>query len=85
MNTEQRQKPFGNTAEESFTPLQRMTSQVVAGPQHEEPARGPEDWQDHLRSLQQCVCELLIKNQELRMALESAMAQEKEKGTGSSY
>jgi len=44
---------------------------------NEEPARRPEEWQDHLRSLQQWVCELLIKNQELRMALESATAQEK--------
>jgi hypothetical protein len=82
MNTEQREKPFGNTAEESTMPLQRMTSQVIAGPQYEEPARGPEEWQDHLRSLQQWVCELLIKNQKLRMALESAMAQEKEKQNG---
>jgi len=43
----------------------------------EKPARGPEEWQDHLRSLQRWICELLIKNQELRMALESATAQEK--------
>lgn len=37
---------------------------------------------DHLRSLQQWVCELLVKNQELRMALESETAQEKEKQDG---
>jgi hypothetical protein len=43
---------------------------------NEEMARGPEEWQDKLRSLQQWVCELLIKNQELRMALESATAPE---------
>jgi len=41
----------------------------------EEMERRPAEWQDKLRSLQQWVCELLIKNQELRMALESATAQ----------
>lgn len=45
----------------------------------EEPARVPEEWQDRLRSLEQWVCELLIKNQKLRMALESARAQEEER------
>ena len=29
----------------------------------------PDEWQMRLRSLQQWVCELLIKNQQLRMAL----------------
>ena len=45
---------------------------------NEEMARGTEEWQEKLRSLQQRVCELLIKNQELRMALQSATAQEEE-------
>ena len=54
----------------------------MEGPQYEEPTRGPEEWQKLLNSLQQWVCELLIKNQELRMALESAAAQEKEKRDG---
>lgn len=29
----------------------------------------PEEWQSRLRSLQQWICELLIKNQQLRLAL----------------
>ena len=31
-----------------------------------------EDWQSHFDRLQQCVCELLLKNQQLRMALMAA-------------
>ena len=83
MNTEQRQKPFGDATAGSVTRLQRLASRVIAGPQYEEPAQRPEEWQDHLRGLQQWVCELLIKNQELRLALESAIAQVKEKQDGS--
>jgi len=82
MNTEQRQKPFGKVGAWSVTPLQRLPGRVIEGPQYEEPTQGPEEWRDLLRSLQQWVCELLIKNQELRMALESAAAQEKEKRDG---
>jgi hypothetical protein len=33
-----------------------------------------DDWQDRLRSLQQLIGELLIKNQQLRMSLESTRA-----------
>ena len=78
MDSEQRQTPFGKATAGSNKRLQRPASGVIAGSQYEEPARGPEEWQDHLRSLEQWVCELLIKNQELRMALESATAQEEE-------
>ena len=40
---------------------------------HEEwKQRIDEDWQDHIERLQQCVCELLVKNQQLRMALMAA-------------
>jgi hypothetical protein len=77
MSTEQPQKPFGNTTAGSITPLRRLASRTIAGPQYEEPVRGQKG-QDHLSSLQRLVCELLIKNQELRLALESTMAQEKE-------
>jgi hypothetical protein len=68
MDTEQRQKPLGNATAGSNTRVQHLGSRVIAGPQYEEPARGPEEWQDRLRSLEQWVCELLIKNQKLRMA-----------------
>ena len=37
---------------------------------HEEwKQRTEADWQHHLEALQQCVCELLLKNQQLRMSL----------------
>lgn len=73
MSTEQRHKPFGDATAGSIAPPQHPASRVIAGPHYEEPAREPAEWQDHLRSLQQWVCELLIKNQKLRLALESAM------------
>jgi hypothetical protein len=82
MNTDQRQKPFGKAGAWSITPLQPLASRVIEGPQYEKPAQGPEEWQNLLRGLQQWVCELLIKNQQLRMALESAAAQEKGKQDG---
>jgi len=82
MNTEQRHMPFGKAGAWSITPLRPLASRVIEGPQYEEPAQGPEARQNLLRSLQQWVCELLIKNQELRMALESTAAQEKENRDG---
>jgi hypothetical protein len=79
MNTEQSQTPFGNAGEWSITPMQHRASRVTEGPQYEEPTRESEEWRNLLNSLQQWLCELLIKNQELRMALESAAGQEKER------
>ena len=77
MDSEQRQKPYGKAAAGSDTSFEHIASRVVvARRRYEEPAPGREEWQDHLRSLEQWVCELLIKNQELRMALQSATAQE---------
>ena len=79
MNTEQSQRSFGKAGAWSIAPLQRPASRVIEGPQYEEPTREPEEWQKLQNSLQQWVCELLIKNQELRMALKSAAGQEKER------
>ena len=36
-----------------------------------------EEWQERLRCAQQWICDLLIKNQQLRMSLESARARER--------
>ena len=36
----------------------------------------PEDWQIRLRGLQECICELLTKNQQLRMTLIEMKARE---------
>ena len=41
-----------------------------AGPDHLQ----EEDWHERLRSLQQLIGELLVKNQQLRMSLESTKA-----------
>jgi hypothetical protein len=82
MSTEQHQEPFGDATARSMTPTQGLTREVNAGSQYEEVALGPEDWRDPLSSLQQRVCELLIKNQELRKALESLTTLEKEKQDG---
>lgn len=39
--------------------------------------RNEEDWQDRLETLQKCVCELLIKNQKLRMELSATIEPER--------
>jgi hypothetical protein len=40
---------------------------------HEEwEQRAEEDWQSHFERLQQCVCDLLLNNQQLKMALMTA-------------
>ena len=36
--------------------------------------KGEEEWQVRLRALQDCICELLVKNQQLRTTLASVMA-----------
>jgi hypothetical protein len=82
MDNERRQKPFGKVTAVPMTLLQCLASPAFARPQYEEPARRREEQQDRLRSLEQWVCELLIKNQQLRMALESATAREEERPDG---
>ena len=47
------------------------------GGQEEWKQRVEKDWQSHLERLQQCVCELLLKNQQLRMALVAAEERER--------
>jgi hypothetical protein len=41
----------------------------VGGVSHRATEDSPEEWQSRLRSLQRWICELLIKNQQLRWAL----------------
>jgi hypothetical protein len=48
---------------------QRPTDADEARMQCEEPGQDREDWRRSLHGLQKCVCELLIRNQELRMSL----------------
>jgi len=47
----------------------RQTDAVEVRMQCEEPGQEREDWRRSLHSLQECICELLIRNQELRMLL----------------
>jgi hypothetical protein len=62
---------------ESHTPspgctasAQRQTDAVEPRMQYEGPGQErEEDWRRSLHSLQECICELLIRNQELRMSL----------------
>jgi hypothetical protein len=66
------QEPFAQAHAGTLEPVQRLRSASVAGRRHEQPdQRVEEQWHERLRSLQRCICELLIKNQQLRMALES--------------
>jgi hypothetical protein len=51
-------------------PARRQTDGVAPTVQYKEPDQErEEDWHRSLRSLQECICELLIRNQELRMLL----------------
>jgi hypothetical protein len=52
---------------------QRQYPLTQSPPGDIEPAQSLEkEWEGHLRNLQQCICELLIKNQQLRVSLMSA-------------
>jgi hypothetical protein len=70
MSTEQPRRPIDNSTPGSATQLRRLTTRTIARAQCEGPEPRPKEWRDHLRNLQEWVCELLIKNRELRMALE---------------
>ncbi len=71
MATHQRQEPVAQTHAEVVVPLeQRSKNPSTERARHEQwERRIEEDWQMHLETLQQCICELLIKNQRLRMEL----------------
>ena len=68
-----RQEPFQQARRGTISPEQHLTSSSFATPVHEGPCLSPgEGLQEESRRLQQCVRELLIENQQLRMSLESA-------------
>jgi hypothetical protein len=72
MATQQYQEPFTQAHASTIGPVQRLRGASVAGLRYEQADLGlEEEWYERLRSLQRCVCELLLKNQQLRMALES--------------
>lgn len=73
MTPQPRQEPFKQAPRGTLSTEQHLTSSPFAGPLHEGPCLSPgEGSQEQLRRLQQCIRELLIENQQLRMLLESA-------------
>jgi hypothetical protein len=75
MPAEQRQEPLPQAVPGSVAPVERSASTPVTGFRRDRPeAESAEDSEDRMGSLQQQICELLIKNQRLRMSLELATA-----------
>jgi hypothetical protein len=73
MTSQPRQEPFKQTPRGAISREQHLTSSPFASPLHQGPGLSPgEGLQEESRRLRQCVRELLIKNQQLRMLLESA-------------
>jgi hypothetical protein len=67
------QEPFKQAPQGILSKQRHLTSSSFASPLHEGTSLSPEeDLQEQLRRLQECVRDLLIKNQELRTLLESA-------------
>jgi len=64
MPVQQNQKP-------SLDPI----CQSTASSEMQQPEFAQEEWQGRLRSLEQCICELLIENQRLRMSLRPTESQ----------
>jgi hypothetical protein len=73
MASQMRQEHFAHSNSGAIA-LKQATERVLTERHaHEEWMRRIEEaWQGHLATLQQCVCELLLKNQQLRMALKAA-------------
>jgi hypothetical protein len=81
MATQKRQKRSNQVlAETTFAGQSSKAEAIEMHGQEVWKQRLEEDWQDHLETLQRYVCELLIKNQKLRMAL--MVAGEPERGYG---
>jgi len=64
MPAQQNQKP-------SLDPICESTARSEL----QQPELAQEEWQCRLRNLEQCICELLIENQRLRMSLRSTESQ----------
>ena len=70
MATQRRQAHFAQTNSEAIANEQSTDRLHMERHGHDEwTQRIEEAWQGHLETLQQCLCELLLKNQQLRMAL----------------
>jgi hypothetical protein len=81
MAAQKRQGLFAQANSGAIAPPRWKKRSLAEGHGHEEwKQRIEEDWQNHLETLQQCVCELLRKNQQLRTA--PITANERERGYG---
>lgn len=68
--TQKRKEHFAHTDSGDIAPEQSTKRALVEKHGHEEwKHRIDEEWQSHVETLQQYLCELLHKNQQLRMAL----------------
>lgn len=76
MATQQHQELGAYQPDGAMVPGSQFISAFHAGTRYEHSDSVPEEWQERFRNLQQWVCELLIKNQQLRMLLELARAEE---------
>jgi hypothetical protein len=75
MTTPPRGKSFSPVA--PVTAIKRVVITASSDFLSEAPMQGSQhEWQVRLRSLQERICELLIKNQQLRMALMEVQARE---------
>jgi hypothetical protein len=73
MTDQQSQKPLAQSSSSDIEPGNGLAGAPAAGQRQGEWDRGQEkEWECRLRDLQDCICELLIKNQQLRWLLESA-------------
>ena len=67
------QEHFAHTSSGTIVKKQDTERTLAERRGHEEWTQGIEQaWQGHLDTLQECVCQLLVKNQQLRMALTTA-------------
>ena len=72
MTDQQRLEPQDQSSPGNVEPVRGPMSASVSGLRRQKWQQEQEkEWQCHLRDLQQCICELLIKNQQLRESLKS--------------
>ena len=84
MPAEQRHQPFAQSPAGTSLSELRLTDELSAGLRHAQRVKAQKEergleaaWQEKLRSLEQWICELLIKNEQLRVSLEPTMTSER--------
>jgi hypothetical protein len=71
----QRQESFATPLSGNDSSVQPLTDPSDAELQHDKPGQEQgEEWQQRLCNLQEWICQLLIKNQQLRMSLDSVIS-----------